>query len=152
MIWINMDRLRRKNVFTRSLALLLCVGWVGVVCAADRPRGNPYRGEPTADQAARLEHAAGAGETPTLASWKPSGEFLSGYAPSDTAEVEFPEDEEKSRNELIKDIGVFIVVSAFIGYFIIKVFLEGDTEEPPPDDDGKIIPDPTLSRAPYHRP
>jgi hypothetical protein len=147
-----MDRLRRKNVLTRSLVLLLCVGWVGVVCAADRPRGNPYRGEPTAERAARLERTLGAGETPTLASWKPSGGFLSSYAPADTAEVEFPEDEETSRKELIKDMGVFVVVSAFIGYFIVKVFLEGDTEELPPDDDGKIIPDPTLSRAVYHRP
>jgi hypothetical protein len=143
---------RRKNVLTRSLALVLCAAWMGLVCAADRPRGNAYRGEPTADQAARLDRGAGAAETPTLASWKPSGEFLSGYARSDTTEVEFPEDEEKSRNELIKDIGVFVVVSAFIGYFIVKVFLEGDTEQLPPDDGGKIIPDPTLSRAVYHRP
>lgn len=147
-----MDCLRRKNVFTRSLALVLCAGWLGLVCAADRPRGNPYRGEPTADQAAGFNGAEGTGETPTLASWKPSGEFLSGRAMSDTTEVDFPEEEEKTKKELIKDIGVFVVVSAFIGYFIIKVFLEGDTEEPAPDDDGKIIPDPTLSRSVYHRP
>jgi hypothetical protein len=125
---------------------------LGLVCAADRPRGEAYRGKPTAEQAAGYDRVAGPGEKPTLAGWKPSAEFLSGYAPSDTTEVDFPEEEETSRKELIKDIGVFIVVSAFIGYFIVKVFLEGDTEEPPPDDDGKIIPDPTLSRSVHHRP
>jgi len=148
----SMDCLRRKNIFTRLLALVLCVGWLGLVCASDRPRGGPYRGEPTADQAARLDRTAGAEKSYSLSSWEPSGEFLSAAAFSDTTEVDFPEDEEKSKKQMVKDIGVFVIVSAFVGYFIIKVFLEGDTEEPPPDDDGKIIPDPTLSRSGYHRP
>lgn len=51
------------------------------------------------------------------------------------------EEEEEGKN-LYRDIGVFLIVSAFVGYFIIKVFLEGETEEPPPDDGGKEVPNP----------
>ncbi len=147
-----MDALRRKNFFTRSLALFLCVGWMGLLCAADRPDDQPYRGEPTADAAARLDRETGTAGTATLSSWTPSAAFLAGAALSDTTEVDFPEEEEQSKKELVKDIAVFLVAAAFVGYFIIKVFLEGDTEELPPDDDGKIIPDPTLSRAGRYAP
>jgi hypothetical protein len=60
------------------------------------------------------------------------------YAQPDTTEFEFPEDEEK---HLARDITVFLIVSAFVAFFVIKVFLEGDTEEEPsPPDDGKQPP------------
>jgi hypothetical protein len=60
------------------------------------------------------------------------------YAQPDTTEYEFPEEEGK---HLIRDLTVFVIVSAFVAYFVIKVFLEGDTEEEaPPPDDGKQPP------------
>jgi hypothetical protein len=46
-------------------------------------------------------------------------------------EFEFP-DEEKSH--LARDITVFVIASVFVAFFIVKVFLEGDTDTP--DDSG----------------
>ncbi|MFH1755228.1 MAG: hypothetical protein ABIA59_05945, partial [Candidatus Latescibacterota bacterium] len=47
------------------------------------------------------------------------------------------EDEERN---LLKEITVWVIGAAFVSYFIIKVFLEGDTNEPDPDGSGKKIP------------
>jgi len=135
------------------LTLVLCVGWLGFLCASDRSRSDPYRGEPTAERAARFAREDPAARDRTLSGWEPSAEFLARTALADTTEVEFPEEEEeKTTKQLVKDIGTFVIVSAFVGYFIIKVFLEGDEEEPPSDDDGKIIPDPTFSPSGYRGP
>jgi len=59
--------------------------------------------------------------------------------PDSTEEgLEFPEEKE---SHLARDITVFVIVSAFVGYFIIKVFLEGDTDEETTDTPpGKQIP------------
>lgn len=60
------------------------------------------------------------------------------YVQPDTTEFDFPEEEDK---HLIRDITVFVIVSAFIAYFLIKVFLEEDVEqEKTPPDDGKEPP------------
>ena len=149
-----MEYLRRKNPVTRLLALVLCVSWLGLLCASERPRENPYqRGEPTANGAARWHRGEMAERNSALSSWEPSAEFLAGAALSDTTEVEFPgEGEEKTSKQLVKDITVFVIVSAFVGYFLVKVFLEGDEEETPDDDGGKIIPDPTFSGSGYRGP
>jgi len=140
-----MEVLRRKSVPVRALVWVLCVAWVSLTCASGRSAAKDYRGSRTAEQAARVTRTSDGEKGFTLSGWEPSAEFLSAGAPSDTTELDFPEDEEENRKQLIKDISVFVVISAFVGYFIIKVFLEGDTEETPPDDDGKIIPGPTLS-------
>ncbi len=47
--------------------------------------------------------------------------------------------EEEDRN-LVKEIIVWTIGAAFVGYFIVKVFLEGDTEETGPDKPVKEIP------------
>ena len=64
-----------------------------------------------------------------------------GYAaqPDSTEdEFEFPEDKE---SHLARDITIFVIVSAFVAFFIIKVFLEGDTDETDSTDGGgKPIP------------
>ncbi|MCH7549755.1 MAG: hypothetical protein IH969_09520 [Candidatus Krumholzibacteriota bacterium] len=53
-------------------------------------------------------------------------------------EFDFPDDEE---GHLARDITVFVIVSAFVAFFVIKVFLEGDTDDTGSDDGGgKDIP------------
>ena len=69
------------------------------------------------------------------------------FAYSDTTEYEFPEEEGK---HLYRDIAVFVVVTVFLAFFIIKVFIEED--EPPEEDGGgggKPIP---TSMIPRHVP
>ena len=140
-----METLRRKGVPVRALVWVLSFALVSLTCASGRGVAKDYRGSRTSDQAARFSRTDDGEKGFALSGWEPSADFISTGAFSDTTELDFPEDEEVNRKQLIKDIGVFVIVSAFVGYFIIKVFLEGDTEEPPADDDGKIIPDPTLS-------
>jgi len=66
------------------------------------------------------------------------GAFAAGYVDPDTTEFDFPEDDHK---HLARDITVWVIASAFVAYFIIKVFIEKD-DEPAPDDKppGKTIP------------
>ena len=55
-------------------------------------------------------------------------------------EFEFPDEE---KNHLARDITVFVIASAFVAFFIIKMFLEGDTDSSETDDGGgKPIPQP----------
>jgi len=64
-------------------------------------------------------------------------------AQPDTTETgfEFPEED---KDHLVCDVILFVVVAAFVAYFVIKVFLEGDTDDEGGDgDDGKTIPDPS---------
>ena len=38
------------------------------------------------------------------------------------------------------EIALYVIVAAFVAFFIIEVFLRGDTEEPPPPSGGKPPP------------
>jgi len=63
---------------------------------------------------------------------------LGSAQPDTTSEFEFPEEDNK---HLVRDITVFVIVSAFVAFFLIKVFLEDDPPEQPDDDGGgKVIP------------
>jgi hypothetical protein len=46
--------------------------------------------------------------------------------PDTTGDDEFTLPEEKDKKKLYREIAVFIVASAFVAYFIIKVFIEKD--------------------------
>ena len=61
-------------------------------------------------------------------------------AQPDTTEggFEFPEEE---KSHLWRDVAIFVIVSAFVAYFVIKVFLEGDTDEETGEEGGKPIPE-----------
>jgi hypothetical protein len=59
------------------------------------------------------------------------------HQPDSTETMLFEEEEERN---LIKEITVWVIGAAFVGYFIVKVFLEGDEEEPEPDKPIKEIP------------
>ena len=88
-----------------------------------------------------LASTAGPGVTPVRdpANLLRFGALAYASEPDSTEEgLEFPEDE---GSHLARDITVFVIVSAFVGYFIIKVFLEGDTdEETDTEPPGKVIP------------
>jgi hypothetical protein len=131
--------LREPNILTKLLVSLLCIAWLGLVCASDRPADPPLRGERTADDAARPSRTDRSSADRKLSSWEPSAGFLSA-AFSDTTETDFPEDKEEENKHLYRDIGVFLFVSAFVGYFIVKVFIQKDKESPPSDNGGKPVP------------
>jgi hypothetical protein len=66
------------------------------------------------------------------------GGLESAGAEPDTTEFEFPDEDKK---HLARDITVWLIASAFVAFFIVKVFIEKD-EETPPDNKppGKTIP------------
>jgi hypothetical protein len=63
--------------------------------------------------------------------------LASGVAVSDTTAFEFPGEED---DHLVRDVTVFLIISAFVGYFLVKVFFSGDEEEVPDTGGGKEIP------------
>jgi hypothetical protein len=131
--------LRRQTLIRKLLVYGICCAFACLTyprkTAAEKP---VLEGVGTSEEAAAPELTRAANDTYTLAGWQPSVAFLASSARADTTELEFPEDEEGKH--LVRDIGIFIIVSAFVAYFIIKVFLEGDKEEPPPPENGKEIP------------
>ncbi len=128
-----------------ALALVICIA------AAGLPRLS--RGDTPVLPAGAASPAAAARMPSSGYAIKPHGGRLSvdaanalrygafGYAaqPDSTEdEFEFPEDE---GSHLARDITVFVIASVFIAFFIIKVFLEGDTDETDnTDGGGKDIP------------
>ncbi len=61
-------------------------------------------------------------------------------APEDTIEDDPFLDEEKDTSQLVWEITAWIVGAALVAFFIIKVFIEEDPEEP--EDEGGTKPDP----------
>ena len=86
------------------------------------------RGKETPGEAARPKLGGGFG-------------YAAGFslAHADTVGYEFPEDDEKPRN-VVKDVVLWTAVAGFVAFFIIKVFLEGDTDTPEPSSGGKDAP------------
>jgi hypothetical protein len=135
-----METMRRKTRATRVLVSVLLVSFLCLTCVVADPAAMGFEnGVKTPEEAAHVTAVADAGRTFTLAGWKPTSPFAGSPALADTTGLGLPEDEENQRH-LIRDIGIFLIVSAFVGYFIVKVFLEGDTQEPPPEGGGKKIP------------
>jgi hypothetical protein len=123
----------------RVLVTSLCVSLLSATCGIRRPAaGAPMEGARTSDEAARSPDTGS--QASALAAWLPTADFLASSAVNDTTEVDFPLDAEEEGKHLYRDIGIFLVVSAFVGYFIVKAFLQGDTEEEPPPKKGKDIP------------
>jgi len=142
------------NLLYRSLTLLVAC----CIAAAGLPRPS-HGDEPDLRGAASADEAAG---IPVLVTGPPSatptampvssmsdagtgllrfGAMSYALAQTDTTEggFEFPEEE---KSHLVRDVIIFVVVSAFVAYFVIKVFLEGDTDDDGGDDGGgKPIPE-----------
>lgn len=137
--------LRRPNPISRTLVTALALAFAVTTCGA-QPSSDPgeLRGARTSDEAARSRSADQDSVPLSLAGWRPAPGFAASTASSDTTEVELPPEVEVQRSEhLYRDIAMFVVISAFVGYFIVKVFLEDDTDEPPPAKNGKDIPGPS---------
>ncbi len=83
-----------------------------------------------AEPAIAYTKVAAAGESLLRDGWMSS-------QPDTTQPFEFPGEENK---HLYRDITIWIIVSAFVAFFIIKVFLEGDTDLPDEEGGGKTIP------------
>jgi len=94
-------------------------------------------GEKTADDAASLRSDDSAGDLGVI----PLRYTISmghTYAEPDSTEFEFPKEE---KNHLIRDVTIFVIVAVFAAYFIVKVFLEGETEDDVPEEgNGKPTP------------
>jgi hypothetical protein len=132
--------MRKKNWPAR---LFVHVLWVAFLCltypGAKSPAAAAARGATTSGEAARSGGGGNGNEPFTLRGWQPTAEFMTGWVLADTTEVDFP-DEGEGQKHLVRDVAVFVMVAVFVGYFIAKVFLEGDTDEPAPPDHGKDIP------------
>jgi hypothetical protein len=125
------------HIAKTSLVFLLvaCI----ICCGLPRPRAATSRiprGAQTSNEAAALPIADPAPPAPgavtrAVATGEPVLAYgaLSASAEPDTTDFEFPDDEK----HLARDITVWVIASAFVAFFIIKVFLEEDTDEP--DDD-----------------
>jgi hypothetical protein len=119
----------------RSIVFLVVVCFLSCCVPV---RGAVTMGAPTADAAVSSMGTTSqpATQGTTLADAVHSGVpvltlgALAAYADPDTTEFEFPEDENK---HLVRDITVWAIAAAFVGFFIIKVFIEED-EETPTDD------------------
>jgi hypothetical protein len=59
--------------------------------------------------------------------------------PPDTTGDGFVLPEEKSKKKLAKEIAVFVIVAAFVAYFIVKVFIEKDNQSADTGSNGKPI-------------
>jgi hypothetical protein len=123
-------------MLNRVVAVVLCVTVV-VTGLSPLPAG-----------AAGAERAARPGATPpgslegTQVSYRlrdavPASSLVA--APPDTTEDDFFLPEETDNKNLVRDITVFVIVTAFVAYFIIKVFIENDPDPPPDDTNGKPI-------------
>ena len=113
---------------------------VAVVCLALALYGFPRDafGEDSLPQGASTsdEAASASGDS----SREVGDQFLRfGYAqqPDTTQTFEFPEEENQ---HLIRDIAIFVIASAFVAFFIIKVFIEEDQEEEDSGGGGKDLP------------
>jgi hypothetical protein len=135
-----------KNWITAVSVHVLCVTFVCLTLEGARSSAaGTGPGAATSADAAGLEGGVGGGGPFTLRSWQPTAAFMNSWAAADTSEVEFP-DEPETEKHLVRDVAVFVMVAAFVGFFIAEVFLNKEPDETPPDDGGKPIPTATLAR------
>ncbi|UCG53110.1 MAG: hypothetical protein JSW58_06040 [Candidatus Latescibacterota bacterium] len=132
---------RKKGLLRTCVVYILCctMGWL-VYPKASNAENEIGAGAATPGEAAAPALQTWGAADFTLAGWEPSLSFLTTSARTDTTELEFPVEEEESRKHLIRDIGIFVVVSAFLAFFIVKVFIEEEEEQPPPETPGKEVP------------
>lgn len=128
MNWVASPSVRRA--FRRLVVITLCCSVVafGVPLRRAAAAGEWRRGNDTAAEAAAVTLVGG---------FASSGLFSAAHG--DTVGYEFPEDEEKPRN-VVKDVIVWTAIAGFVAFFVIKVFLEGDTDTPEPPSGGKDAP------------
>ena len=124
--------LKRLLIYLITLSVV-AVGWP----PAAGSRQFDTAGAESAHEAARYESSQ-----PPLS---PAVTNSLGFASllSDTTQSVYI-DEEEERN-LVKEMIVWFIGAAFVGYFIVKVFLQGDTDKESPPSQGKPYPQLNLS-------
>jgi hypothetical protein len=124
-------------IFNRIVAAVVCLAIL--VTGLPPSRARAAGGEAPAATAPPAE--SGAEVSYLLRDAVPASSFVA--APPDTTdEDDFFLPEETDHKKLVRDIAVFVIVTAFVAYFIIKVFIEKDPDPPPDDSNGKPIPPP----------
>jgi hypothetical protein len=115
---------------------------VWFMCLALVAFSLPVRVPATTDWPVGRQTAAGAA-APVLSGGnsKHAGRLIAAFAYADTTEYEFPEEEDEKRN-VVKDVILWTAVMGFVAYFVIEVFIKGDTETPPPPPNQKPPPPP----------
>lgn len=114
-----------------TAAFAASAGRPAVVCGGVYPR----LGARSASEAAALQLVT----APAAAAF--GGPAANRLAFADTTDYEFPEDEEEERN-VVKDAILWTAVAGVVAFFVIKVFLQGDTDVPPPPPNRKPPPPP----------
>jgi len=143
-----LSRRRATAIFSAVRSLPLIAGPFGIavalvvsatLIAAPLPRA---RAATSAASSARTDDAARRTLPVSTATYflrdaVPASGFAA--APEDTTDEEFLPEEEDTK-KLIWDIAAWVIGAALVAFFIIKVFIEEDQDEP--DDGGGTKPDP----------
>ena len=103
------------------------------------------QGRPTANEAASPNLTDRGSTQSDLRGWSYA------YALSDTAGYDFPEENEKGTMQIVKEVALWVVIAGFVAFFIVKVFLQGDTDEPEPENPPKPLPQGAAINAPPAR-
>ncbi len=122
--------LRRIMAAFASLMLVAASARGGAAWAGSLQRGSATAAEAVAPR-------LGAGDS------SGAGRLLAAFAYADTTEYEFPDEEEKKRN-VVKDVIIWTAVAGFVAFFVIEVFLEGDTSVEDPQPTPKPPPPPPM--------
>jgi hypothetical protein len=126
-----------KALLKKYLVYLLSIAIIRLAVPSPAIGGCDFSsGKPTSNEAAALTLANSGDDT------SPFGAIGHALAFGDTTEYEFPEDEEAKG--LWKDVALWVIVAGFVAFFVIKVFLEGDKDEPKKEEGGKEIPPTSL--------
>jgi hypothetical protein len=127
---VGFDVLKTGVVLVVTVSLVVA----GIPRVGARTTAGPARAV-AADAAAAEPHGEYFLRDAVPATWTPE-------PPDTVVDDDFFLPEETDRGKLYRDIAVFIIASAMVAFFIIKVFIEEDDEPAPDDDNGKDIPPP----------
>jgi hypothetical protein len=125
-------------VLNRYLVCIVLLAFSSYVLAPNANAGTRLdSGKKTADEAASLRADDSVGD-PDVLPLRYTVSMGHTFAEPDTTDFEFPGEE---KSHLIRDVTIFLIVAVFAAYFIVKVFLEGETsDEVPEEDNGKPTP------------
>jgi hypothetical protein len=124
-------------VLNKQLVIFVLLTFACYVIPVHAPQAESLvAGKSSADAAASLQHDSPKGSSVQLP-LRFGLALDNAYTEPDTTGFEFPEEEKK---HLVRDVTIFVIASVFVAYFVIKVFLEGDTDEETPSNGGKDVP------------
>ncbi len=124
-------------VLNKQLAIFVLLTFAWYVIPVHAPQAELLAaGKPSANAAASWQYDSPKGSSVQLP-LRFGLALDNAYTEPDTTEFEFPEEEKK---HLVRDVTIFVIASVFVAFFVIKVFLEGDTDEETPTNGGKDDP------------